>query len=98
MDIWKFFAVGHQNHTFCNPLCEAKFAEVIERLDLPARARVLDIACGKAELLVQVAQRWGCSGIGVDVSPPFVADSRANIAGDGLGWAVYTFVKDPVEI
>lgn len=88
MDIWKYFAVGHQNHVFCNPLSEAKFAEVIERLDLPASARVLDIACGKAELLVRIARRWGCSGVGVDVSPPFVAEARANVAAAGFGDAI----------
>ena len=84
MDIWKFFGVGHRNHTFCNPMSGAKFDELIERLALPERARVLDIASGKAEMLVRVAERWACSGIGVDQSPPFVEEARARIAGAGL--------------
>ena len=46
MDIWKFFAVGHTNHVFYNPMSEGKFDELIERLALPPDARVLDIACG----------------------------------------------------
>jgi SAM-dependent methyltransferase len=84
MDIWKFFAVGHANHRFCNPLAVEKFDELIERLALPTHARALDIACGKAELLVRMARRYGCTGVGVDLSPPFVADSRRHVEGAGL--------------
>lgn len=88
MDIWKFFAVGHRNHVYCNPMSEAKFDEIIERLALPEGASVLDIACGKAELLVRCVQRWGCTGVGVDQSPFFVADARARVAEAGVSDAV----------
>ncbi len=88
MDIWKFFAVGHENHVFCNPLSEEKFDEVVGRLALPKDARVLDIACGKAELLVRVAGRWGSTGVGIDQSPDFVANARANVTDAGLSGAI----------
>ena len=84
MDIWKFFAIGHEHHVFCNPLGEPKFDELIERLAFPEAARVLDIACGKAELLVRIARRWACTGVGVDLSPHFVADARAKVAAADL--------------
>lgn len=80
MDIWKFFAVGHRNHTFCNPMSETKFDELIDRLALQGNARVLDIACGKAEMLVRVTERFGCSGVGVDQSPPFVEEGRKRVS------------------
>ena len=88
MDLWKYFAIGHGHHLYCNPLSEAKVDELIALLDLPDEARVLDIACGKAEFLVRAARRWQCSGVGVDISPYFVADARATVEAEGLESAI----------
>lgn len=90
MDFWKFFAIGHANHGFMNPMSEAKLDEMIELMQLPPNGRVLDIACGKAELLIRVARRWGCDGVGVDLSPPFVETARERVADAQLG--------QPIEI
>lgn len=84
MDIWKYFAIGHADHVFCNPMNEAKFDEILGLLTLAPGDRILDVACGKAEFLVRVVEKWGCSGVGVDLSPPFVADARANAASRGV--------------
>ena len=84
MDLWKYFAVGHEHHVYCNPLSEAKVDELIALLSLPGDARVLDIACGKAEFLVRTARRWKCSAVGVDISRYFVADARAKVQAAGL--------------
>jgi SAM-dependent methyltransferase len=88
VDIWKFFDVGHTDHVFCNPMSEAKFDEMVGLVKLAPEDRVLDIACGKAEFLLRLAQRWRCGGVGVDLSPPCVADARANISQVGLDDAV----------
>jgi len=46
---------------------------------------VLDIACGKGELLTRLAERYEISGIGVDISPYCVTDAiqklRARVPG-----------------
>lgn len=81
MDMWKYFAIGHETHRICNPLSSAKVDELVERLELPADGRLLDIACGKGELLARSVRRWNCRAVGVDLSPPFVADARATVAG-----------------
>jgi len=41
---------------------------------------VLNIACGKAELLVRLVERYGCSAVGVDVSPYFIREARERAA------------------
>ena len=84
MDLWKSFAIGHANHTFLNPMSEAKMDEMIALMELAPRSRVLDIGCGKAELLIRVARRWGCGGVGVDLSPPFVQAARSRLQEEGL--------------
>ena len=88
MDVWKYFAIGHERHLFCNPLSEAKVDELIALLALPEEARVLDIACGKAEFLVRTVKRWSCSAVGVDISPYFVADAREKVKVAGLQAAI----------
>lgn len=77
MDIWKFFDITHRDHVVCNPMSVEKLDELVRLLDLPTGSRVLDIACGKAEMLVRTVERYGCTGIGVDISPPVVREARA---------------------
>lgn len=74
MDAWKFFDITHRDHVVCNPLSLAKVDEMVALLDLAPGSRVLDIACGKGELLVRLAERYGIAGVGVDLSPFCVAD------------------------
>ena len=76
MDRWKFFDITHRDHVVCNPLSVEKVDELVRLLDLPAGARVLDIACGKAEILVRISERYECAGIGVDISPYAASDAR----------------------
>ncbi len=80
MDRWKYFAATHSDHVFCNPLSGAKVDELIELLRLPPGARVLDVACGKGELLCRTATRWKASGVGVDLSPFEVQNANAKLA------------------
>jgi len=84
MDFWKYFSIGHVDHHFMNPMSEAKFDEIIEMLRLPAGARVLDVGCGKAPLLLRIAERWDCTGVGVELSPSFFADAKQNVEAAGL--------------
>jgi SAM-dependent methyltransferase len=84
LELWKYFAIGHAGHVVCNPLSEAKLDELIELLEIPPGGRLLDIACGKAELLLRCARRWSCTGVGVDLSPPFAAEARQKIRRAGL--------------
>ncbi len=81
---WKYFTVGHANHLLYNPLNPAKLDEVIDLAALPMGARVLDIACGNGEFLCRVAERYGASGVGIDLSPDFVPLARQRLIDRGL--------------
>ena len=80
MDTWTFYAITHRDHVVCNPLGLAKLDEMVGLLDLPAGGRILDIACGKGELLIRTVARYGVSAVGVDISPPFVSELRERVA------------------
>lgn len=76
MDMWKYFAITHRDHLLCNPISSEKMDELLGLLDLQPGARVLDIACGKGEVLVRLAENWCINGVGVDLSPPFIEDAK----------------------
>jgi len=75
MDIWKFYDVTHRYHEVWNPTSRAKLNELVGLLKLNPGSTVLDIACGKGELLTRLAERYEISGIGVDISPYCVTDA-----------------------
>ena len=79
LDICKFFDVTHQFHSVLNPISNTKIDELIELLNLKSQAAVLDIACGKGEILARIAERYTISGVGVDISPFFVADAKQKL-------------------
>ena len=80
MDTWKFYDITHRDHVICNPTSIAKLDEVIELIHLSPRPSVLDIACGKGEFLLRLAEApaarsgGGFHGIGVDLSPFAIAE------------------------
>jgi SAM-dependent methyltransferase len=76
MDRWKYFDITHREHVLCNPMSVPKFEELIALLRLEPGARVLDIATGKGELIIRLAERYGISGVGIDLSPYCVSDAR----------------------
>ncbi|MBN2193990.1 MAG: class I SAM-dependent methyltransferase [Polyangiaceae bacterium] len=84
MDRWKYFGITHTDHTIMNPMSLLKTDELIDRMCLLDGGRVLDVACGKAEFLCRVAERYGVSGTGLDASPITIEAARRNVAAWGL--------------
>jgi SAM-dependent methyltransferase len=76
MDTWKFYDITHREHVVCNPTSEEKLARLVGLLRLPEDARVVDIACGKGEFLIRLAEAYGVRGIGIDISPFCIADAE----------------------
>jgi len=81
MDIWKFYDITHRYHEVCNPTSIAKLDELVGLLRLNPGSAVLDIACGKGELLTRLAEQYEISGIGVDISPYCVRDAVQKLRG-----------------
>ena len=76
MDRWKYFDITHRFHVVCNPTSPAKLDAFIELLRLEPGSSVLDIACGKAEMLVRLAETCDIRGVGVDPSPHAIANAE----------------------
>jgi SAM-dependent methyltransferase len=74
VDKWKYYDIRHEKHLLCNPMNKEKFERLCSLLRLKRGARVLDIACGKGEFLVRLAELYDISGVGVDISPFCIRD------------------------
>ena len=59
MEKWKYFDITHKFHVLCNPMSEEKFKRFCNLLNLSRDSQVLDIACGKGEVLVRLAEKYG---------------------------------------
>ncbi len=90
MDTWKFYDITHSEHVVCNPTSEEKLGRLVELVQLPTGARVVDIACGKGEFLIRLAEAYGVCGVGVDISPFCIADAerrlRARVPQAGIAF------------
>ncbi len=76
----RYQTLAHRDHVFLTPLSGAKVDQVLSMLELPTGARVLDLGCGKGEMLVRLATRWAVRGVGVDLNPVLLAEARARAA------------------
>lgn len=79
MDKWKFYDITHREHIICNPLSMEKIGELVGLLRLNPGDRMLELAMGKGEFIIQLAESYGIAGIGVDLSPYHLADARRRL-------------------
>jgi cyclopropane fatty-acyl-phospholipid synthase-like methyltransferase len=56
LDLWKYFDITHREHVFCNPMSVEKFEALITLLRLEPGAKVLEIATGKGEFIIRLAE------------------------------------------
>src|SRR5512133_3681368 len=79
MDTCKFYDITHREHVVCNPTSNEKLARLVGLLRLPTGARVVDIACGKGEFLIRLAEAYDVDCLGIDLSPFFIAAARGRL-------------------
>lgn len=71
--------IAHGELLLYNPLAEEALDEAIELLALAPGARVLDVACGRAEVLRRVAGRYDIEPAGYDADPALVEAAPAGL-------------------
>ena len=68
--------IAEAGHRILNPFTDEKLMLLGDVCRLRHGQRQLDLACGKGEMLGRWAQRFGISGLGVDVSDVFLDAAR----------------------
>jgi len=71
--------IAHDGMAIMNPIPASKLDEVLALLDLPARGRVVDLGCGKGDLLRRVAARYDVDAVGIDRDPKLLAEAPPGI-------------------
>ena len=62
-----------------NPIPAAKLDEIVALLELPARGRVVDLGCGKGDLLARIARRYDVDAVGIDRDAQLLAEAPPGI-------------------
>lgn len=91
MSIPRRFTVAESSHRILNPFTDQKLAALGAALNPAPGTTMLDLACGKGELLCTWAREHGTTGVGVDINPPFVAAAReraVELDVDDMVWFV----------
>ncbi|MBN2238579.1 MAG: methyltransferase domain-containing protein [Dehalococcoidales bacterium] len=84
MDFFELMDVAHKYLEVLNPSSEEKLMAVGEILDLLPGNRVIDFGSGKGEMLCLLADKYGISGTGIDLSEGFCAKAVQKIADRGF--------------
>lgn len=72
----QFHEIAESTHQLLSPFSEAKLQLLGEICAPQQGTRMLDLACGKGELLIRWAREYGIIGVGVDISEAFLAAAR----------------------
>ena len=78
-------AIAHGDMLFHNPVAEPAIEALLDLVALAAGDRVLDVGCGRGELLIRIAERTGAGGLGVDASEAQIDVARAQAAARAPG-------------
>ena len=74
----RWSAIAHAGLALIDPVSRAAVDAALDRLDLPPGARVLDVGCGKGEVLLRLVERRpDVRGVGIDLDESFLAEARA---------------------
>ncbi|MGO8876447.1 MAG: SAM-dependent methyltransferase [Acidimicrobiales bacterium] len=73
----RYHEISESTHRIMNPFSLDKLVLLGDLCRLGTGSRLLDLACGKGEMLCRFAERFGSTGVGIDLHPPFLAEARA---------------------
>lgn len=73
----RFSHIAHGRLPYSAPISTATIAELMELLTLDATSSVVDLGCGRAQLLLLLTERFGLTATGVDLDAEALAKATA---------------------
>lgn len=73
-------------------------ARMVELADVRATDCVYDLGCGDGRLLIEAARARGAAGLGVDIEPYWVEQSRLNASQAGVSGLTRFELQDALEV
>src|SRR3954453_21459366 len=83
-DALRHHAIRESSHRIIDPFTDEQLATLGRALRMRPGASVLDLACGKGELLCTWARDHGTVGTGVDLNPWFLEAARERATALGV--------------
>lgn len=80
LDLPRLYTIREHSHRILNPITSDRLASLGAALQLVPGSSILDLACGKGELLCTWAREHAITGTGVDISTVFLASARERAA------------------
>jgi ubiquinone/menaquinone biosynthesis C-methylase UbiE len=77
MDAFKFTTIAHGHMAILNPVSTSAVDTCLDALALRPGDTVIDVGCGKGEMLIRLAERYDINGIGLDTNPAFQKIAKA---------------------
>lgn len=78
MDPFKITTIAHEKLTFCSPISGDDVAAMVAKIGLDNEAFVLDLGCGKGEVLRRIVARYpNVRAHGIDLNPAFIEQAEA---------------------
>lgn len=84
LDLPRSFTIRESSHRIVNPFDDRKLATLGAAVGLRAGQTMLDLCCGKGEMLSTWARDHGITGTGVDISTVFLAAARERASDLGV--------------
>lgn len=92
VSVFRYHEISESSHRILNPMSVEKLLLLGEICRVGKGTMLLDLACGKGEMLCLFAREFGASGVGVDIYAPYLEDARARAVEFGVERSV-TFVE-----
>ncbi len=88
------YEIAHRGHLFCSPMTSERAGRLVSLLDLPESPSMVDLCCGKAELLLRLVEQTQGLGLGVDLSRAFITEGQERAATRGISDRVRLVCSD----
>jgi len=93
----RFNHIAEAYHRSHNPLMVTQYHLLGEMCGFEEKQRILDLACGKGEGLVQWSREFGVVGVGVDTSPDHIAAAQQRAYQLDVGNTLNFVVGEPAD-
>ena len=80
------------------PIFQEAVDEMLDLAGLRPGDLLYDLGCGDGRILVTAAKRYGCRGVGFDIDPQRVAESRENVSVNGVANLVRIEQRDIFQV
>jgi len=82
------YAAARQPDVIYVPTPHEVVAEMLRLSGVTKEDVIYDLGCGDGRLVITAARSYGARGVGVDIDPQRISESRANAQQDGVSGRV----------